>query len=149
MGKQKNTVQFNVPGLFGCSGVFRSVPVFQCSSVPVFLGFSTERILDAWLLLSSVKNSYRCATPCRENQPTECWTWAQKSCFSVQSIICWRLQSFAERSIHVTGDFLPSGKGREDFLMAEACRAYLAWNVIYFFLLVSPTPPSSSFSIIQ
>ena len=57
MGKQKNTVQFNVPGLFGCSGVFRcsevfqcsnvpvfqcsSVPVFQCSSVPVFQCFST------------------------------------------------------------------------------------------------------------
>ena len=121
MGKQKNTVQFNVPGLFGCSGVFRSVPVFQCSSVPEFLGFSTERILDAWLLLSSVKNSYRCATPCRVNQPTECWTWAQKSCFSVQGIICWRLQSFGEGSIHVTGDFFSLwGNGRGGFLKGRS-----------------------------
>ena len=47
--------------------------------------FSSERNLDAWLLLSSVKNSCHCATPFRENQPTECWTWAQKSWSSLQS----------------------------------------------------------------
>ena len=40
MGKQNNTVKFSVPGFFGCSGVFRSVSVFQYYSVP---GFSTCR----------------------------------------------------------------------------------------------------------
>ena len=29
-------------------------------------------------------------------------------------------------SIHVAGDFFSSGKGREDFLMAEACKVYVA-----------------------
>ena len=36
--------------------------------------------------------------------------------------------------LDVTGDFFLRGKrGGGDFLMAEACRTYLAWNVIFFF----------------
>ena len=46
-------------------------------------------------------------------------------------------------SIHVTGDFFFFRERGWDFLMEEACRAYLVWNVIYFFIYPSPptTPP--------
>ena len=49
-------------------------------------------------------------------------------------------------SIHVTGDlfFLRGKEGGADFLRAEACRAYLAWNVI--FVLFIPSPPEFWFA---
>ena len=38
-------------------------------------------------------------------------------------------------SIHVTSVFFPFGKGGGGgSLMAEACRAYLVWNAIFFYL---------------
>ena len=50
-------------------------------------------------------------------------------------------RSFRNTSNPVTCDVFLLGKegGRGDFLMAEACRAYLAWIVIYFSSF-SPTP---------
>ena len=51
--------------------------------------------------------------------------------------------------VHVTGDifFLLEREGGGDFLMPEACRAYLTWNVNDIFLLFSQEhafPPPSA-----
>ena len=45
--------------------------------------------------------------------------------------------------IHVTGDFFLRERGEDDFLIAEASRAYLAWNVICFFFFYLAQPPPS------
>ena len=55
-----------------------------------------------------------------------CRTITCKIVINISDCIPKNIPGDLNTSIHVTGDFLPSGKGREDFLMAEACRAYLA-----------------------
>ena len=45
---------------------------------------------------------------------------------NISDCITKNMPAVLNTSIHVTGDFFPSGKRREDFLMVEAFKAYLA-----------------------
>ena len=57
------------------------------------------------------------------------------------SVISENVAADFNNSIYVTGDFFSFGENGEDFLMAEACRAYLGRNVFFFSLAQHPHPP--------